>query len=241
MPWPTWSSRSPAPSMRMCSASPMRRRKTSPTSTRMRVVCSSIALDLRRRLAGEAMRRPAATSRAAARALAQRERRAASRQQIPQVVMVRSKLAAVIAGADPRGAALRAELRRSPRCRRASRPRPLRDVSPSITISSTRADIRVERGLHRAAQRRAKGVVGRGAHALVFRADLRAGAHDAAGKRHDHVGHSAIAADGGFGRGAASLRAVRPRISRLPPPTACLVRPVVASQTNSPSITGMRQ
>src|SRR5579871_574346 len=35
--------------------------------------------------------------------------------------------------------------------------------------------------------------------------------------------------------------AVRPMIKRLPPPTACLVSPVVASQTNSPSITGIRQ
>src|SRR5262249_48730660 len=32
-----------------------------------------------------------------------------------------------------------------------------------------------------------------------------------------------------------------PSTSRLPPPTAFLVRPVVASHTNSPSITGMRQ
>ncbi len=32
-----------------------------------------------------------------------------------------------------------------------------------------------------------------------------------------------------------------PSTSRLPPPTAFLVRPVFSSQTNSPSITGMRQ
>jgi hypothetical protein len=40
---------------------------------------------------------------------------------------------------------------------------------------------------------------------------------------------------------ASVVRALAPMISRLPPPTAALVRPVVASQTNSPSITGMRQ
>ena len=35
--------------------------------------------------------------------------------------------------------------------------------------------------------------------------------------------------------------AERPIRIRLPPPTAPLVRPVVPSQTNSPSMTGMRQ
>jgi hypothetical protein len=60
-------------------------------------------------------------------------------------------------------------------------------------------------------------------------------------------GNGAIAsATFSIARAAASAAArvvcaLRPMMSRLPPPTACLVRPVVASQTNSPSITGMRQ
>src|SRR5262249_59758351 len=36
-------------------------------------------------------------------------------------------------------------------------------------------------------------------------------------------------------------RRLAPMIRRLPPPTASLVSPVVASHRNSPSITGMRQ
>src|SRR4029079_5080466 len=38
-----------------------------------------------------------------------------------------------------------------------------------------------------------------------------------------------------------TARYERPRTSRLPPPTAFLVRPVVCSQTKSPSITLQRQ
>ena len=40
---------------------------------------------------------------------------------------------------------------------------------------------------------------------------------------------------------ASALALLLASTKKLPPPTASLVRPVVASQTNSPSITGMRQ
>ena len=103
------------------------------------------------------------------------------------------------------------------------------------------AEIIVERGRDLAAQGRAKSVVGRGVQNFVARADFRARAHDAAGEGQDrafHLVHRFYCGLGGAQRqfiiGAADQR-------RLPPPTAALVMPVVASQRNSPSMTGMRQ
>ena len=40
---------------------------------------------------------------------------------------------------------------------------------------------------------------------------------------------------------SSTVRALAPMMMRLPPPTAAFVIPIVASQTNSPSITGTRQ
>ena len=65
--------------------------------------------------------------------------------------------------------------------------------------------------------------------ALVLAADLGARAHDAAGKRHDHVGHARIAATAASAAASAAL-SVRARSRRLPPPTALLTRPVVSSR-----------
>ena len=53
-------------------------------------------------------------------------------------------------------------------------------------------------------------------------------------------GTAAIAATAASAAASVASRS-RPMIRRLPPPTASLVSPVVSSQTNSPSMTGMRQ
>ena len=89
------------------------------------------------------------------------------------------------------------------------------------------------------AQRRAVGVVGRRDHVLVaLRADLAAGADDAAGKRQDDAADPVRIASTAASAAASAASWSFARISRLPPPIACCT-PNVSSTRNSPSITGI--
>src|SRR5258706_8456432 len=114
------------------------------------------------------------------------------------------------------------------------------DVNPSITISSTQA------ASGSSAVSTAPRSVGQKARLvdagtpLYFEPTLEPDRTMPPGNGMMAAGTFAMAAVAASA--AASVdRAVRPMIKRLPPPTASLVSPVVASQTNSPSITGMRQ
>src|SRR5579884_1262900 len=156
-----------------------------------------------------------------------------------QMIVMRAELAAVIAGADPRRAALGTKLDDCGDARPHRRSHRLRGESVDDDLEN-RARLSIERAVHRAAQGRAIGIIGRRLHALVFRPDLGPGADDPSWKRRDHVGTLAIAAAAASAAASAAF-AVRPITRRLPPPTAFFRRPVVASQTNSPSMTGIRQ
>ncbi len=90
------------------------------------------------------------------------------------------------------------------------------------------------------AQGRAEGVVGRSVQHFIARADFRAGADDAAGEGHDRAFdliHCLLRRLGGtecrFIIGAAD--------EQIAAADRALVKLVVASQRNSPSMTGMRQ
>ncbi len=127
-----------------------------------------------------------------------------------QPVVMLAELAAVIAGADAQRAALGPELddRLQPRAHRVGdgfAGQPVDDDLQHRRRSRVRARCRPR--LSASGSRRwLVEAIG----ALVFGADLGAGAHDAARKRHDRIRHGAHRLDGGFGRARASSAASRP-------------------------------